>query len=248
MLPVLIYETDTALRAMLLQTLKALPGAAMLKIISASASADDTERFFAAQEGITLTVIGLSMKSGNRRRGLDLGRAIMRKNRDNYTVYCIHELTDMESVLSACERPAGILLAPFSEERVAACLQRIVEEYASLNEDEGDATCLTLSSGASTYRIPFEQITYIEALDKKLSIYTHRQTITVRGALGNLIDQLPEQFVRCHRSYVVNIRAIRQTDYAEMTLTLADGDTLPISRSSRAELRQKLEGAQEVNA
>ena len=58
MLPVLIYETDTALRAMLLQTLKALPGAAMLKIISASASADDTERFFAAQEGITLTVIG----------------------------------------------------------------------------------------------------------------------------------------------------------------------------------------------
>ena len=248
MLPVLIYETDTALRAMLLQTLKALPGSSALKVISVSASADDTERYAAAQEGITLTIIGLSLRPDNRARGLDLGRAIMRRNHDNYTVYCIHELTDLESVLAGCVRPAGILLAPFSGERIASCLRRIAEEYASLNAEEGDAGCLTFSAGASSYRIPFEQITDIEALDKKLSIYTHRQTITVRGALGSLIDQLPKQFVRCHRSYVVNIRAIRQTDYSEMTITLSGGDTLPISRSSRNELRQRLEAIQEVNA
>jgi len=248
MLPVLIYDVDASLRAMLLRVLKALPGSSALKIISAGASAEDTERFSDAQDGIILTIIGLSLHPDNRRRGLDLGRAIMRRNHDNYTVYCIHELTDLETVLAGCERPAGILLAPFSPERIASCLRRIVDEYVSLNEGNTDASCLTLTSGASTYRIPFDQITYIEALDKKLNICTHRQTVTVRGTLATLADQLPEQFVRCRRSYVVNVRSIRQSDFSEMTLTLFDGDTLPISRSSRNELRQRLESVWEVNA
>ena len=247
MLPVLIYETDPSMRTMLLDILKALPGSSALKIISASASADDTERYAASLEGITLAIIGLTLQPDNRKRGLRLGRAIMQRNRDNYTVYCIHDLTGLEAVLAGCDRPAGILLAPFARERITSCLRRIVDEYISLNAENAEASCLILNAGTSTYRIPFDQITYIEALDKKLTIYMHRQTITVRGALTSLIDQLPGQFVRCHRSYVVNLHSIRQSDFSEMTLTLFDGDTLPIARSCRNELRQRLEDAQEVN-
>ena len=131
---------------------------------------------------------------------------------------------------------------------MTACLERVVADYTSQNEADVSSACLIISSGSATYRVPFDQITYIEALDKKLSIYTQRQTITLRGTLGKLIEQLPAQFVRCHRSYVVNVNFVSQTDYADMMLTLFDGETLPISRSSRAELKASLDSVREVEA
>ncbi|MBR0463680.1 MAG: LytTR family transcriptional regulator DNA-binding domain-containing protein [Clostridia bacterium] len=244
----LILEADPSLRAAVVEQLKLVDTSSILRIVLASDSAEGIERQFSLMDGITMIILGLSLKYKNRTRGLDLGHKVMRANRDNYAVYLIHEAKDIESVLLSCDRPAGMLLAPFTRERIASCIGRVIEDYKSQNEAEGDAACLTVSSGTSTYRIPFDQITYIEALDKKLSIYTQRQTITLRATLGKLIEQLPPQFVRCHRSYVVNINYVSQTDYADMTLTLFDGDSLPISRSSRGELKAALDSIKETQA
>ena len=240
MLPTLIYEPNAQTRALLLEALDSLPGPSCLRVSAASASAEDIRRFSAQENGISLTILGLSSRDGSQTPGLALGREIMNRNRDNYTVYCVHELDRLGAVLAECYRPAAILLAPFSSEAVAACLRRIVEEYAALHEAAAGQNCLTLDIGASTYRIPFEQINYIEAQDKKLNIFTRRQTITVRSTLNTILPMLPGQFYRCHRSYVVNLGSISKLDLAEMQLTLNSGDRLPVARSSRNELRQRL--------
>ncbi len=247
MLPVLVFEADGSLRASIVKLLKSLDGSGALKILMAADQAEIIERQFAEIDGVALVILGLSLRYKTREKGLELGHRVMRANRDNYSVYFIHEPNDIESVLLSCDRPSGMLLAPFTKDRVVACLKRIIDDYVSQNDMAADALCLTISSGASTYRLPYDQITYIEALDKKLTIYTQRQTITLRGTLGKLIEDLPRQFVRCHRSYVVNINFISQTDYADMTLTLFDGDTLPISRSSRNDLKAVLGGEMEAD-
>ncbi|MBQ8973781.1 MAG: LytTR family transcriptional regulator DNA-binding domain-containing protein [Clostridia bacterium] len=241
MLSVMICEPNERIRAMLLAQLEALSERFALKIAATTSSVDDMERYLQAETGIVLAIFGCTLRpKNNREKCLQLGEALMRRSRDSYTVYLIHDLDDLGAVLGVCSRPAGILLTPFPQAQMEECLTRIVLDYDALNSEQAPQGTLLLNVGATTHRIPFDQIRYIEALDKKLNIYTRRQTITVRATLSTLLGDLPEQFYRCHRSYVVNVQRIRETDFSAMELTLESGERLPISRSSRDGLRQQM--------
>ena len=53
----------------------------------------------------------------------------------------------------------------------------------------------------------------------------------VRGKLGQIKEELPPNFIQCHRSYIVNTNFIRQTN--ANTITLVSGDSIPLARSHK---------------
>ncbi len=248
MLSVMIYEPNAETRALLLDSLQQASSSAQLMKISASTgSAEDLARYLRSETGIMLVVLGLcSAPIDNLEICFALGRQVMQQNRDNYTLFCVHNPADLGALVQNCMRPAGILMHPFAPEQISGCLKRILDDYASLNADIQDQSYLLLDVGASSYRVPYGQILYLEALDKKLNVCTERQSITVRKSLGSLMETLPEQFLRCHRSYVVNSDHIDQVNFAEMTLTLTNGDLLPIARSCKDALKRHVESQKEV--
>lgn len=235
MLSVLIYEPDDGRREALARALMRVPGAvAALKIVLNTGSAGSFGRMVAEIGGAALIVLGLSLRPvNNRARCLEFGNALARNNRDCYTVYSIHELDDLPSLLPQCSRPAGILLGEFTQEQASACFKRIIEDYNALTGEGSDSGAMVVESGTSVYRVPYDQVLYIEALNKKLNICTVKQVITVRQTMGAIQDGLPEDFLRCHRSYIVNLRHVDATDYKQMSLTMDDGTLLPIARSMR---------------
>lgn len=235
MLSVLIYEPDERRRDAVCQTLTQLPGAgAALKINLSTGSASSFSRMVEETGGAMLVVLGLSLRpSDNRRRCLELGNALTRQNRDCYAVYDIYDLEDLPALLPRCARPAGILLGEYNPAQAAACFGRIVEEYIALTSQDASEDAILVESGSATYRLPYSQILYIEALNKKLNICTLRQSVSVRRSMGSISESLPEGFLRCHRSYIVNLRHVDSTDYREMLVTLTDGSRLPIARSMK---------------
>jgi len=244
MLPVMIYEPNESVRTMLADSLRTLPErASMLKIIAVTGSAQDLLRYLKEEKGIVLVILGLERQpEDNRAHCLKLGQLVMKQNRDSYTLFVVHQLEDLEVLLRNCMRPAGILMPPFNPDALNACLKRILDDYSSLSGESAEETCLLVETGSATYRLPHSQIVYLEALDKKLSICTSRQSVTVRKSLGAVIETLPEQqFFRCHRSFVVNLDYVERANFSEMMLTLNNGDELPIARSARAQLKQLLE-------
>ena len=241
MLPVLIYEPDERLRSRISDGLFAVeqrrPPA--LRMSVSTASLDGMRRAAEAETGIVLAVIGVA--EGRAHACAELGANIMSRSRDSYTVFFMHDPTDLGALLENCMRPAGILTAPLSEKALNACVARILADYSALTGDEPE-DCLIIDSRSASYRIPYSEITYLEALDKLLTIHTTRQAVTVRASLGALIESLPaDRFLRCHRSYVVNARCIDQIDFPNMTLTLRSGEGLPVSRGQRALLREYVE-------
>lgn len=244
MLPVMIYEPNEDVRAMLAESLRTLPErASMLKIVAVTGSAQDLLRYLKEEKGISLVILGLERRpEDNRAHCLKLGQLVMKQNRDSYTLFVVHQTEDLEVLLRNCMRPAGILLPPFDSGALNACLKRILDDYSSLSGESAEESFLLVETGSAAYRLPHSQIVYLEALDKKLSISTVRQTLTVRKSLGTVIETLPEeQFFRCHRSFVVNLGFIERASFTDMMLTLTNGDELPIARSARAQLRQLLE-------
>ena len=239
MLRVLIYETRPELRAMLADIATSLSHRVRIGI--STDSADLVERAVMEEQGISLTILGLSLRNEDNEHVLSLGRRIMKRNRENYTVYLMPMKANLQSILMRCDRPAAILLEPLTREAVANCLERIVQEYAEISQDTDLTQMLNLSTPTKTWRVPFDRISHIEALDKKLVIYTNNNAITCRYSMNSLIEMLPESFARCHRSYVVNMNYVRHYSAETAELTLSGGERIPISRTARQAIKQRME-------
>ena len=251
MLSVMIYEPDEVRRNAICRALMQVPGAAAaLKIVLNTGSAGSFARMMTEITGAALVILGMALRpENNRRRCLDFGSALARQSRDCYTVYDIYDLDDLPALLPQCSRPAGILLGQYTQSQASACFGRIISDYAAVTGPAAASEALVVESGTRTFRLPFDQILYIEALNKKLNICTVRQSITLRRSMNSFEGTLPDFFLRCHRSYIVNMNHVEATDYKEMLLTMSDGSRLPIARSMRDAFHQQFtRGAEDASA
>ncbi len=244
MLPVIIFEPDSKTRNHLAQCVcdYCQEHESSMQLLANTSSIDDAVKFFKGENGVTLLMLSIAAGRDESRRGaVQLGRQAIRRNRDNYTLYCLHNVADLEALLNTGVRPAGVLVNPFEKIKLEKLLARIDRDYEELRE-EADGNCMVVDSGNTTYRLPYSKVLYIEALDKKLQIWTNRQCLTVRMTLNNLEETLPpDVFFRCHRSFMVNIHAIDHVDFTAMELVITTGDSLPLSRSCRDKLREILD-------
>ncbi|WP_456441198.1 LytR/AlgR family response regulator transcription factor [Psychroserpens sp.] len=79
-------------------------------------------------------------------------------------------------------------------------------------------------------KVYISDLMYIKADDHYLEIITENQKKhTVRGKLNQIKQELPPNFIQCHRSYIVNSNFIKQVN--STTLTLINKEHIPLSRS-----------------
>ncbi|MBA4746867.1 MAG: LytTR family transcriptional regulator DNA-binding domain-containing protein [Muricauda sp.] len=84
-------------------------------------------------------------------------------------------------------------------------------------------------------RVYISDLMYIKADDHYLNIFTSDgKNHYVRGKLHQIKEELPPNFIQCHRSYLVNINFIKQRSYN--SLTLMEKTSIPVSRSFKNEL------------
>lgn len=78
-------------------------------------------------------------------------------------------------------------------------------------------------------KIYLNELQYIKADDHYLNIFTKDgKNHFVRGRLADIIEELPPNFVKCHRSYIVNKNFIKNAQ--SKFLVMMDNSEVPISR------------------
>ena len=96
--------------------------------------------------------------------------------------------------------PTGYLLKPPQKRRV-----RFIRAKRGLTR-----TLLLRTPGGGRAAIPLDAIRYVEVMGNELSVHTDRETVTCIGALTDAFAGISQrQFYRCHRSFLVNMRAVR---------------------------------------
>jgi DNA-binding LytR/AlgR family response regulator len=92
--------------------------------------------------------------------------------------------------------------------------------------------------------VNFSEIGWAESRDKKIYIQLAQQELRVRSTLSELAGLLPpEQFIRVHRSFLVNLNLVREAvPWDSHTFTLVMGDAkqtqIPVGRKYAHQLRQ----------
>ena len=56
------------------------------------------------------------------------------------------------------------------------------------------------------------------------------------GKLSDLLQRLPQRFVQCHKSFVVNMGFI--DEFGRTDITLTSGERVPVSQKRRASVRE----------
>lgn len=139
-----------------------------------------------------------------------------------------------DSTLSPLEyvRPdilaASLILRPYSEEELRGKLKDLICEYLSRLQEE-DAFLVDTREGKT--RVPYNQIYYLEARDKKIYLRLKDREFSFYDTIEELEEKLPGQFVRCHRSFIVNRQYIEKILLSQSEIVLAHGISVPLSRS-----------------
>ncbi|WP_019120964.1 LytTR family DNA-binding domain-containing protein [Brevibacillus massiliensis] len=96
------------------------------------------------------------------------------------------------------------------------------------------------------FPIPYQQICFIQSDGGKTSLYTEQDVYLNKYNLAELQNILPQdQFVRCHRSYFVNVNAIGEIHphfHSTFILVMKDKhrSRIPVSQTYASSFRQLL--------
>ena len=148
------------------------------------------------------------------------------------------------------------LLKPFSKKRFDEALRRVRANIGTdpkksiqpfleeAHTKQRPAERILVKDGSNVYVIQVGDIDYIEAKDDYISINVKGKSHLKQYRLSTLENELdPSQFVRTHRSYIVNIDRISKIElYAKDSriAILKDGTRVPISRGNYEKIREML--------
>lgn len=144
---------------------------------------------------------------------------------------------DLSRFIRPSIQPSGVLFVPLDRGKLYALIREIEAER---ERTEGPSQVFAVKTGGEVFYVETQRIFFFEARSKKIALKTDVQEILFYSSFDKLQSQLPGQFVRCHKGFLVNTALIQAVRWPEMELTLRDGSVLPISRTGRQVLQQAL--------
>lgn len=147
------------------------------------------------------------------------------------------------------------LLKPFTRERFEKALEKFFSQAPSQKKQTEEllqsATQLPAQSERIVVKtagkikiIPVPEILYLEAADDYVKIHTKEGGFLKNKTMGFFESSLPQdQFVRTHRSYIINVQEITRIDPYEKENHLAilrSGARIPVSKSGYGKLKEVL--------
>jgi two-component system, LytTR family, response regulator len=103
---------------------------------------------------------------------------------------------------------------------------------------------IVVKDGARVHIIPVDRLDYAESQDDYVSLHSQGKSYLKEQTISSLESALdPQQFVRIHRSVIVNLERVAKIEpYAKDSrmAVLSDGSQLPVSRAGYERLRSLL--------
>jgi two-component system LytT family response regulator len=156
-------------------------------------------------------------------------------------------------------RAIDYLLKPFSKERFEKAVKKWLEQrnkagQKTIPTNTGTQTLLTeeirqpeernrivVREGSNIRIIPVNEVQYIEAYDDYVKIFTQKEMFLKKKTMSFYEQSLdPSQFVRVHRSYIINLSQITKIEPLEKETYVAllkTGVKVPLSKSGYAKLK-----------
>lgn len=199
-------------------------------------SSDTVDCFTCATEQIEacrvnnydLAFIDIEMPDQN---GLDAARQVKSLCPDSEIVFITAYILEYVNDIFYGVRPYGFIAKPITDRRIKYYIEK---RRGDMSEQ---TRTLTVSRAGQPIELRMSAIWCIESSGKKLSIRRSDDTVEVYEKLDSIEKRLDQRFLRCHKSFIVNMDYV--VDFGGGTLVLKNGEAISISRTRMAEAKQK---------
>lgn len=115
------------------------------------------------------------------------------------------------------------------QRRINECLENANKKY--MNNRRGEEKTVTVTKGGKKLTLRQDDIIFFEtsANEHKLFVHTLNKSIEFFGKMKDIENQVGDDFVRCHRAYLVNKKNIKEVDYIKKVIIMKNGAECPIS-------------------
>ena len=111
-----------------------------------------------------------------------------------------------------------------------------VTQSTDIQLDEEGRDYLFVNVSRKFQRINFQEIEYIESLREYVRIYLKDKSFMTKSSMGEIEKQLPNYFLRIHRSFIVNTNKVDA--YTSHDVEIGDKE-IPIGVSYKKEVQQR---------
>jgi DNA-binding LytR/AlgR family response regulator len=132
------------------------------------------------------------------------------------------------------------LVKPISFERFL----KAINKFLALNQQieaakEQKKEYIILKADKKNHKIPLENILFIESLDNYIKVHTTDKSLICYEKLSNIEKDLPpEDFIRIHRSYIINVNKV---DVFTSSYLEIGAHNFTIGRNYKEEVLRRLE-------
>ena len=159
---------------------------------------------------------------GAGKNGIEFALELRKVNRDFKLVFITSHFEYM--MMSFECKTFGYIMKPADLEKVTNVIKRLKEDLSF-----GELGLLKINKD---YTLRTKDILFIERNKSKATIYTKNSTYETCYSLNNLQHELPDSFVRVHRSYIVNSDQISKISRENKSIYFDENLSCPLGQFS----------------
>lgn len=185
---------------------------------------------------VDVLILDINLKSET--TGCDIADMVRKKNKD---VYIIFTTGHLEYALIAYKyKTFDYLPKPIVDERLEETILRLMDDMKST-----PSKFIRLNNNRTI--INQDEVNYIKKDGMKLVFCTNNRTYETYSSFNKIQGCLPGNFVRCHKSFIVNVKNISDINSNNNTILFSPNESCSIGGKYKNEIMEVLKNGNSTN-
>lgn len=185
---------------------------------------------------VDVLILDINLKSET--TGCDIANMVRKKNKD---VYIIFTTGHLEYALIAYKyKTFDYLPKPIIDEKLEETILRLIEDIKRT-----PSKFIRLNNNKTI--INQDEVNYIKKDGMKLVFCTNSRTYETYSSFNKIESCLPDNFVRCHKSFIVNTKNITDINSNKNTILFSANETCSIGAKYKNKILEVLKNGNSTN-
>lgn len=126
------------------------------------------------------------------------------------------------------------------QHRICECMENVNQKYAKISRGSGKT--ITITRGGRKITLAYDDIMFFETSvnEHKLIVHTINKSMEFFGKMKDIEDEVGEDFIRCHRAYLVNKKNIAEVLYVDKLIIMKNRTECPISHRLLRQVKNQI--------
>ena len=169
---------------------------------------------------------------------LELTKLFRSKNETAYIILIASLKISPVTYMKPSIRAESLILKPFQSQQVDMAVKEAIQEVLKKYQNPDIDKVFVVDNQEGRVLIEYSAIYFFEARNKKIYLNTGAREYGFYSTIEQLQEELGEQFIRCHRGFLVNQKKIERVVFAKNLIVLTDGYEIPVSRTYKSILKE----------